>query len=79
MALPSGHDQYFTQLKTKYLTGMVSTTSGSVCTAGAAASSTGSYSLLATGGAAKLPCSATMEIKASDGTSYWIPLFTIGS
>jgi len=81
--LPSGHDQYFTNFKTKYLTGIVvSNATFSVATSGCSLS-TASYHVR--GGTAnteiagKLPCDVTFPIVTSTGSTYYVPCFKYGA
>ena len=64
MALPSHIDEYTTHQKCKYLSGLVSTTTSSVLTAG---------------GDDTYKCDASLEIIDSAGTTYYIPLYTLGA
>jgi len=69
MTNPSKHDLYYTQVKTKYLKGLVSTTTSSVATAG----KTTIY--LSTG----LYCDKALEFIDSAGVTYNIPLYIKGN
>ncbi len=69
MANPSKHDQYFTQLKVKYLTGLVSTATTSVTTTGKTSPSETTHLL----------CDAALEFIDSDGTVYYLPAYTKGN
>jgi hypothetical protein len=65
MTNPSKHDIYYTQIKTKYLKGLVSTTTSSVATAGKTTiyKSTGLY------------CDKALEFVDSAGVAYYIPAY----
>ena len=64
MTNPTGHDVYFTQVKTKYLKGLVSTATSSVVT---------------TGGTDTYYCDKALEFVDSAGATYYIPLYTKGN
>lgn len=64
MTLPESKDAYVTHLKVKYLSGLISTTTGSAGTSGNPAHGS-------------VECDKVLEIIDSDGTSYGIPLYTI--
>jgi len=67
MANPSKEDQYFTQLKVKYVKGLVSTASTSVATAG--------NNTVTSGDGFSLVCDAALEFIDSAGTTYYTPLY----
>jgi hypothetical protein len=64
MTNPRKKDVYFTQIKTKYLRGLVET----------AATSVGTSGVTVTG-----YCSKVLELPCSGGVTYYIPLFTVKS
>ena len=70
---PSGHDQYFTNLKVKYLTLHPSSATSSVGTVGAKAA-VGFYELA--GAAARLPVDKTF-IVSTGSVNYAIPAFLV--
>ena len=67
MTNPAKEDLYVTQLKTKYLKGLVVSAYTSVATAGESTP----YS------AASIKCDKILEIIDSSGTTYYTPLFTV--
>ena len=69
MTNPSKEDQYFTQLKVKYLKGLVSTATTSVVTTGKTLPQTTTHLL----------CDAAVEFIDSDGTTYYLPAYTKGN
>ena len=78
--LPGGHDQYFTHIKCKYFTGIVtSAATFSVGTAGITGSSV-SYGIEYDPGTnpAKLPCDRTWKVTDDDGNTWFIPMFKYG-
>jgi len=72
---PSGHDQYFTNLKAKYLTLAHSGATASVGTAGCHGT-TNVYSDAVSGTPARLPCDRVFLI-SSGSINYAIPAFII--
>lgn len=69
MTNPNGHDEYITQLKTKYIKGLVKTAYTSVAT-------TGESTVYSTG---SLKCDTVFETIDSAGTTYYIPAYTVGT
>jgi hypothetical protein len=67
--IPGKHDQYFTELKIKYLRGLVSTVTSSVCTAGKELPSANN----------KLYCDLALELITDSGTTIYIPGYTKGN
>jgi len=65
MTNPNKHDEYYTQLKVKYIKGLVSTTTSSVATAGKGIpyKTTGLY------------CDKALEFVDSAGVTYYIPTY----
>ena len=80
--LPDSKDQYFTNMKVKYLTGIItSDASFSVGTSGVSisAASYTAHKIDASGKpAGKLPVDRTWKIKDDEGNDWYIPLFQYG-
>lgn len=69
MTNPGKSDLYVTQLKTKYLKGLVSTATTSVGTATPAAVNFGNY----------LTCDVAIEVIDNSGNTYYIPAYGKGN
>ena len=82
--LPDSKDQYYTNFKIKYISGII-TSDGtfSVGTSGVSISAASySSSTRGTGATApfpgKLPCDRTWKIKDDEGNDWYVPLFKYG-
>ena len=69
--MPEGHDNYITTLKTKYIRGIVSTSTATVCSHSSYVAQAG-YLPNAHG---IIQCDRKMEVVDNAGNVYYIPLF----